>query len=225
MKYLTSKSTSIYTLARCLLLALMAVNFNAHAADTSPQITEKVILGWIENVEFLPWSLKAKAKLDTGAKTSSIHAKNIEYFDNDGESWVRFQFANDTKLKSSQYKSGKSKKVITIETPLARSVLIKHHKHSSVERPAVNLPFSLAGVEYTAQFTLTDRSKFLYPVLLGRRFLKDVAIVDPSNTFLLTRSKPKQPEIETTNDAGNAVASDAKAPDSNNKKDHTEDTQ
>ena len=180
-------------ITRCLLTALMVMAMpQLQAADNSKELSEKVILGWIENVHLQPSNLKAKAKLDTGAKTSSIHAKNIEYFEKDGDRWVRFQFANNTRLKASSYTSGKSKKVITIEAPLTRSALIKHHKHSSVERPVVTLPFTLSDVEYEAEFTLTDRSKFLYPVLLGRRFLKNVAIVDPGNTFLRTRTIPKE---------------------------------
>lgn len=178
-----------------LLLALIAAT-GVQAGETV-ELSEKTILGWIENIHLQPFNLKAKAKLDTGAKTSSIHAKNIEYFDKDGDRWVRFQFSSNTRLKESAYKEGKSKKVITIEAPLYRSALIKSHKHSSVERPVVTLPFTLAGVEYRAEFTLTDRKKFLYPVLLGRRFLKDIAIVDPGNTFLRTRTIPRAEQAES----------------------------
>ncbi len=178
-----------------LLLTTLTASSAVNAAKNGDEITEKLILGWIENVYLQPFGLKSKAKLDTGAKTSSIHARNIEHFEKDGEPWVRFQFASNTKLKAHKYEPGKSKKVVTVEAPLARRALIKRHKHTSLERPVVELPFTLAGKEYTAEFTLTDRSKFLYPVLLGRRFLKHVAIVDPANTFLKTRTLPK-PEAE-----------------------------
>ena len=186
-----------------LLLTTLATS-SAHAGENDSEITEKLILGWIENVYLQPSGMKAKAKLDTGAKTSSIHAKNIEHFEKDDEPWVRFQFANNTKLKEEKYQDGKSKKVITVEAPITRRALIKRHKHTSLERPVIELPFTLAGIEYTAEFTLTDRSKFLYPVLLGRRFLKNVAIVDPGNTFLKTRTMPKpEPEPEPENDNNN----------------------
>jgi len=184
MKYLTK--IFIQTLTGYLLVTSLVTS--ANATDSGNEVAEKIILGWIENVNLQPSGMKAKAKLDTGAKTSSIHAKNIEYFEKDGEDWVRFQFANNTKLSDQKYLSGKSKKVITIEAPLTRRALIKRHKHTSLERPVVELPFTLADNDYTAEFTLTDRSKFLYPVLLGRRFLKHVAVVDPGKTFLRTRS-------------------------------------
>ena len=181
----------IQILAGYLLLTTLATSSAVSAGENESEITEKLILGWIENVNLQPSGLKSKAKLDTGAKTSSIHAKNIEHFEKDGEPWVRFQFASNTKLKEEKYKSGKSKKVVTVEAPITRRALIKRHKHTSLERPVVELAFTLADKEYTAEFTLTDRSKFLYPVLLGRRFLKNVAIVDPGNTFLKTRTVPR----------------------------------
>lgn len=178
----------IRTIAGCILVSMITTQNPAFGGEQQkePEIQEKVILGWLEHIWLKPWQIKTKAKLDTGAKTSSIHAKNIEHFDKDGEPWVRFQFGSNTKLSESKYKSGKSKKVVTVEAPLHRSVIIKQHKRSNVERPVVILPFIMGGVEYKAQFTLTDRSKFLYPVLLGRRFLKDVAIVDPDKTYLRT---------------------------------------
>ncbi|MBA54164.1 MAG: hypothetical protein CMK89_06900 [Pseudomonadales bacterium] len=208
MKYFNRIIVHIFT--GYLLLTTLAAS-TANAGENESDITEKLILGWIENIYLQPSGMKTKAKLDTGAKTSSIHAKNIEHFEKDGEPWVRFQFASNTKLKEEKYTNGKSKKVVTLEAPITRRALIKRHKHTSLERPVVELPFTIAGVEYTAEFTLTDRSKFLYPVLLGRRFLKHVAIVDPGNTFLKTRTQPKidpEPEPEPANNK-NDKAEDA----------------
>ncbi|MCG8536857.1 MAG: ATP-dependent zinc protease [Pseudomonadales bacterium] len=188
MKYLTVGSFVVWLCAGFWSVSIQAAQTTQ---AESKELNEITILGWIEWVYLQPSQLKAKAKLDTGAKTSSIHAKNIEYFEKDGEDWVRFQFSSNTRLKSHLYEPGKSKKVITIEAPLVRRVLIKQHKRKSAERPVVFLPFTLAGQSYQAEFTLTDRSKFIYPVLLGRRFLKEVALVDPANTFLKTHSKLK----------------------------------
>lgn len=181
-----------------LLLATVTSNTTL-AADTENTLTEKLIFGWVENVEFQPWNIRSKAKLDTGAKTSSLHAKNIEWFEKDNQDWVRFEFSPHTK--------NSAKKPIIIEVPLERNTLIKQHKQSSTERPVIVLPMILAGKEYQVQFTLTDRSKFIYPILLGRRFLKDVAIIDPSNTFLKTRTKPKKTIAENAEPTPIAVKS------------------
>ena len=168
-----------------ILLLVLALQGNLAWAENSKH-REMMILGWVEYVEFPDQKLKVKAKLDTGAKTSSLHAENIEWFTKKNEDWVRFEFQANNYFDPE--KRGDSK-TVTIEAPVQRSVLIKQHKRASAKRAVVILPFELAGKTHQAQFTLTDRSKFIYPVLLGRRFLKDAAIVDPGNTFLRTSSK------------------------------------
>ena len=137
----------------------------------------RVIMGWIEPVVLVPWGVQVKAKLDSGAKTSSIDAKQVQRFEKDGEPWVRFVIPVE---------SGRRKKKlgIPVERPLVRDVRIKRHKTSSYERPVVTLQFCLNGQDYDTQFNLIDRSGFNYPVLLGRLFLKDVAVIDPSAVFL-----------------------------------------
>ena len=164
---------------------------------SSSEITEKRIMGWVENVYIGESNTKLKAKLDTGAKTSSIHAKNIEYFKKDDQDWVRFKLSRKGR-KAYVDKKGRPhpKKLaisITMERPLVRTTKIKRHKNQSMERPVVTLPIIIGGRPYEPEFTLTDRRKFIYPVLLGRRFLKDVAIVDSSKTFLTTEL-PSQDE-------------------------------
>lgn len=161
--------------------------FGQAAQAEQEQVKQKTILGWVEWLSLEPYGIKTKAKLDTGAKTSSLHAKNIEYLEKDGETWVRFQF-------SQANAQADTNTVATIEAPLARHTLIKRHKTTSVERPVALIDFSLSGQHYRAEFTLTDRSKFNYPVLLGRRFLKEVAIVDPGSTFLKTQQPLTEPE-------------------------------
>lgn len=177
----------------CTCLTLLLA-FNATAKNNSKnKADEKLIYGWLEWVNLKDQGISAKAKLDTGAKTSSLHAKNIEEFERDGKEWVRFQFASDTKLKDQYFKKNASKKVVSIEAPLYRNVQIKQHTRSNVKRPVIILPFKMGTKTFKAQFTLTDRKKFLYPVLLGRRFLEEAAIVDSSTKYLQT-----QPGCDTT---------------------------
>lgn len=181
-----------YLRTHCLLFGLLACLLAKPLhAEGSESLDEKAILGWIEWVYLQPSGLKSKAKLDTGAKTSSLHARNIQHFEKDGEDWVRFQFSSNPRLKKRLYEPGKSKKVVSVEAPLVRHALIKQHKNKSTERPVVLITFSLADQQYQSEFTLTDRGKFNYPILLGRSFLRDVAIVDPGHTFLKTHSKLK----------------------------------
>lgn len=146
--------------------------------SSSPIRDDLKVMGWLEFVRLFDDEVVVKVKLDPGAKTSSMHAKNIKRFKKGDVRWVRFDF-----IDADQRTGEKIKK--TIERPLVRNVLIKAHKAKSRRRPVVTMPFNLGGKIYETEFSLTDRSRFHYPVLLGRRFLKDVTLVDSGKTYLL----------------------------------------
>ncbi|QBQ55634.1 ATP-dependent zinc protease [Nitrosococcus wardiae] len=158
------------------LLALGGVSEAANSGSEGVGAKERIIMGWVERVALIPWGAELKAKLDSGAKTSSLHAEDIERFEKDGEEWVRFIIELEGK--------GEEMEQLHVEQPLVRNVRIKRHKGNAKRRPVVNLKFCLNGRSYETQFSLVDRSQLNYPLLLGRRFLKDVALIDPSKTFL-----------------------------------------
>lgn len=137
----------------------------------------KVIAGWLEQVTIQASGGVAKAKLDTGAKTSSIHATKIKVFKRNGKKWVRFDLiaGNDPA------------KTVRVERERVRRVRIKDHENPSDRRSVVELELCFDGVVRRGEFTLVDRGNFLYPVLLGRRFLAGLAVVDAERTYL-TRS-------------------------------------
>jgi hypothetical protein len=152
---------------------------DAPSAAPKPQASpkQKVIMGWLESVFIKPWNRRLTAKLDTGAKTSSLHADKIEHFTRNGEDWVRFELGDieDRQLPP-----------ITAEKPLVRTVNIKCKGDDCQpsKRDVVVLTVCKNGRDYEAEFNLVDRSNFNYPVLLGRSFLKEVALVDADATFL-----------------------------------------
>lgn len=136
-------------------------------------------MGWLEHARLPIASEKVfRAKLDPGAQTSSIHALNIKRFKKGGKRYVRFNFKEVDKL---------TKQVFEVElvAPLVRNVAIKRHKGKSVKRPVVELEFILGNKTYKTEFSLADRTRFHYPMLLGRRFLEDVALVDSGKKYLL----------------------------------------
>lgn len=149
----------------------------AMADHENPGAKGKLVLGWLETIVLKPWDLVLRAKLDTGANTSSIDAEDIAYFEKEGESWVRFAIIKNKRNDKPDHR-------IEIERPVVRTVLIREHFWESQRRPVVTLPFCLNGTLFEAQFNLVNRSNFKYPVLLGRRFLQNVALVDPDATLL-----------------------------------------
>ena len=155
------------------MLFLLTLSSLSVAGTRSP----KMILGWLETTQFMASGMRIKTKLDPGAKTSSMQATNIEYFEKDGKPWVRFDF-NDEDVDTEEQRT------LRLEGPLVREVVIKRHGATNVTRPVVAQEICLYHQIYRAEFSLTDRDKFNYSILLGRSFLGDVALVDSGETFL-----------------------------------------
>lgn len=132
---------------------------------------EKQIVGWIEYVSLYPGNLKIKAKLDTGARNSSLNATAIEKFNRNGETWVRFNIVN--------WKG----RIETFEAKIIRVAKIKQHNSESEKRPVIQLGICLGQVLKEVEVNLVDRSNFIYQMLIGRSFLKELFIIDPSLKF------------------------------------------
>jgi hypothetical protein len=147
------------------------------ALSAAGERAPKMIMGWLETTEFMDSGMRIKTKLDPGAKTSSMQATNIEHFTRDGDPWVRFDFTDE------DIDTGEER-TLRLEGPLVREVEIKRHGAANVTRPVVAQEICLYHQIYRAEFSLTDRGKFNYAILLGRSFLEDVALVDSSESFL-----------------------------------------
>ncbi len=138
----------------------------------------RVIAGWVEKVRIGNQDFDVKAKLDTGARTSSINARNIKSFKKDGVRWVKFTLILvDSKDNMHE---------IEIEKQRSRRTNIKNHDGQHDKRHVVDFEVCFNGRKITTEFTLADRREYIYDVLLGRQFLKNTAIVDPKRIFLTT---------------------------------------
>lgn len=133
-----------------------------------------LIVGQVEYITILPAKLRLAARVDTGATTSSIHAVNIKRFERDGKKWVRF------------YLVGSGGKKVKMERPVVRTIEVKRHGTSQQSRPVVTLRVAMGPIKTTTQFSLTNRSQFKYPVLIGRSLLNGVAVVDVNREYVLS---------------------------------------
>ena len=156
-----------------LCFALLLAAPLAHGSSQDPG---KVIAGWVEKISLVEQPLVLKAKLDTGAKTSSIHAINIELFMREGERWVKFDLLLDD-VDDKQH-------TLHMERPRVRRVRIKDHDGVDDRRAVIELEICFDGRKHVTEFTLADRSEYIYDVLLGREFLQGIVVVDPDSTFL-----------------------------------------
>lgn len=138
------------------------------------RIDDKLVIGEIEMVSVT--GLKEEpvpARIDSGAETSSLNAISHTIFERDGERWVSFVVPME---------NGEE---VTLERPLVRTVLIKQKNNKeSIRRPVVMMKVRIADIDRIIEMTLADRAGFEYPVLIGRNFLKDMAIVDVSHAYL-----------------------------------------
>jgi len=132
---------------------------------------DKLVIGELENVYIPKYQITLKARIDTGAKTTSIHAENITPFEREGKKWVRFEILD------------KNKRVIKVKKPIKRMVRIKEGGGVKDRRYVVMMRINISSFSYFGEVNLSDRSSLKYPMLIGRNFIKGHAIVDVSQKF------------------------------------------
>jgi hypothetical protein len=120
----------------------------------------------------LPW---LKAKIDTGARTSSLHAEDVEEFDRDGQPWVRFtvhpwQGADDDGH--------------TVECPVHDRRSVRSSSGHVTRRLVVRVDLSLAGRTVPTEVTLSRRDRMGFRMLIGREALRRGYLVDPSRSYV-----------------------------------------
>lgn len=132
----------------------------------------KTVLGRNEWIGLPSVGTFLEARIDTGANTSSLSARDITPFERDGENWVRFKLGlNSTDPVVEAVRDD------WIEAPIVRRVKIVQAT-GEASRPVIRLLMTLGSIRQHVEFTLTDRTHLEFPALLGRRFLLDIAIVD-----------------------------------------------
>ena len=150
---------------------LLTLNILLLFSVTNALAEDKIVVGYVEKVKIYPGKLYFHAKLDTGARNSSINAENIEEFEKDGEDWVRFDIVN------------RNNKRITLELPQVREAKIKRHFGEKQYRPVIELGICLGGIYKEVDVSLVDREGFLYELLIGRSYLRNDFLVDPGKSY------------------------------------------
>ena len=143
---------------------------------------EPTLYGRYEYLQLPELGQTLKAKMDTGAYTASLSARDIQNFKRDGEEWVRFRLAA-TGADDSVY-----------EHRVARISRIKNRADEGDEdpaaadvskRPVIDLQLCLSKQLRTVEVNLTDRSSFNYPLLIGAKALREFnAAVNPAKRFI-----------------------------------------
>ena len=129
-------------------------------------------LGWREWV-FLPSynDFKLKAKIDTGARTSAIHATNIQIYRKNGSEMVRFQIYQ-------------SQSFLDIDTELISYKKIKSSFGQTETRPTIHMKIQIGAEIWPTEITLAQRAKLTYPMLIGRNTLNKRHIIHSHRSYL-----------------------------------------
>jgi len=137
-----------------------------------------MVIGWIEHIALPALGLgDIRCKIDTGARTSALHADNITKFQKDGEDWVRC----DVRLKAAG-------KLTQIEAPIYDMRKIKNTGGVPQERIVIRTPVVLGGRKWSISVSLTDRSNMKFPMIVGRSALKNQNIAVHTRLANLTRT-------------------------------------
>ncbi len=144
----------------------------------------KPTIGWREWLAFPELGIEAvKAKIDTGAKTSALHAMKIVRFVRDGKKLVRFDvhpFQRD------------QKKTITCEARLVDHRTVRSSSGHESTRSVVEVEIELMGLRFPIELTLTNRDQMGFRMLIGRQALRKRFLIDPSASFCDKTHLPKK---------------------------------
>ena len=137
------------------------------------QKKSKTVLGWVERATLAGSSHTVKAKLDSGAKTSSVDAEIVKTFKREGKKYVLYRVLLDDNISE------------TYESRIIRWVRIKTKNGGYIRRPVVKMQFCIGKKKISGEVNLAERGHFIYPVLVGRNMLeRGEILVDTSRTFL-----------------------------------------
>lgn len=134
------------------------------------------VVGWRELVHLPELGLhELPAKIDTGARTSSLHGRVIEEFERDGEKFVRF---------SVDFPDRNVQQVCEAVHVDIRGITSSNGE--TQRRYVIKTPLKIGNVEFRAEISLADRSDMKFPMLVGRSSLRRRFFVDSGHSWLQT---------------------------------------
>ncbi|WP_144210542.1 ATP-dependent zinc protease family protein [Shewanella donghaensis] len=143
----------------------------------------KTIIGRLESISLPKMGIKElQVRVDTGAKTSSLHVDNIQKIIIDGVHSVSFDIHPD---------SHNVKNIKKCTAPISDIRKIKSSNGTSEQRYVITTPIIMGSEKWSIEITLTDRSDMSYLMLFGREALGSRFLVDPSQVFL-AKSEPSE---------------------------------
>ena len=138
--------------------------------------TKLSVIGWREIIALPKLGIsQIKAKIDTGARSSALHAFHVEKFQRDGQEMIRFQVHPHQR---------DSTHTVSAEAELLEYREVRPSSGKAQLRPVILTNVELEGVQWQIELTLTNRDVMGFRMLLGRQAVRDRFLVDPGKSFL-----------------------------------------
>ena len=147
----------------------------AHSSSQSAA-SSLPIIGWREKVTLPKLDISTvKAKIDTGARSSALHAFDIELFKRGEVEFVRFKVHPVQRSR---------KKVVVAEAPLLEIREVRNSGGKAESRPVISTVVALGGKEWPIELTLTNRKQMGFRMLLGRQAVRRRFLVDSGKSYI-----------------------------------------
>lgn len=136
---------------------------------------DRLVIGWREWLCLPDLGVPAiKAKVDTGARSSCLHVRDLETYDRDGEEWVRFVVQPMSRRPDVQF---------PCEARVLDRRRVTDSGGHSQQRVFIATTIQLADRRWVCEVNLTKRDNMLFPMLLGRTSMANRALVQPGASY------------------------------------------
>ena len=165
-------------------------------------IKDLPVIGWREWAKLPDLGInRIKVKVDTGARTSSLHVLDLENFTKDGKPWVRFKVHPIQRT---------TKKTVRSEAPVLEFRSVRNSGGKATMRPVIITSIKLLGDTWPVELTLANRDEMGFRMLLGREAIRQRFLVDSGGSYYNGKPKRKKKKAAVPSDPTSQIAKSKK---------------